>query len=80
VGLRQARSRHENVVVVTIMAKRLLKLVKKDKKRDAEGGKDFANRERRHDRDGKYLEVDPPRLLSYTWVATWTGSAKTRVR
>jgi uncharacterized protein YndB with AHSA1/START domain len=29
---------------------------------------------------GEYLEVDPPRLLSSTWVATWTGDAKTRVR
>lgn len=29
---------------------------------------------------GEYLEVDPPRLLSSTWVATWTGSAKTRVQ
>lgn len=29
---------------------------------------------------GEYLEVDPPRLLSSTWVATWTGNAKTRVR
>jgi uncharacterized protein YndB with AHSA1/START domain len=29
---------------------------------------------------GEYLEVDPPRLLSSTWVATWTGTAKTQVR
>ena len=29
---------------------------------------------------GQYLEVDPPRLLSSTWVATWTGDAKTKVR
>lgn len=29
---------------------------------------------------GEYLEVDPPRLLSYTWVASWTGDVKTTVR
>jgi uncharacterized protein YndB with AHSA1/START domain len=29
---------------------------------------------------GEYLEVDPPRLLVYTWIATWTGSLKTTVR
>lgn len=29
---------------------------------------------------GEYLEVDPPRLLSSTWVATWTGSVKTKIR
>ena len=29
---------------------------------------------------GEYLELDPPRLLSSTWVATWTGDAKTKVR
>jgi uncharacterized protein YndB with AHSA1/START domain len=29
---------------------------------------------------GEYLEVDPPRLLVYTWVASWTGDAKTTVR
>jgi len=29
---------------------------------------------------GEYLEVDPPRLLSSTWLATWTGNVKTRVR
>lgn len=29
---------------------------------------------------GEYLELDPPRLLSSTWVATWTGNAKTKVR
>jgi uncharacterized protein YndB with AHSA1/START domain len=29
---------------------------------------------------GEYLEVDPPRVLSSTWVATWTGAAKTKVR
>ena len=27
-----------------------------------------------------YLELEPPRLLSSTWVATWTGDAKTKVR
>jgi uncharacterized protein YndB with AHSA1/START domain len=30
--------------------------------------------------DGEYLEVDPPRLLVYTWTADWTGSLKTIVR
>jgi uncharacterized protein YndB with AHSA1/START domain len=29
---------------------------------------------------GEYLEIDPPRLLSSTWVATWTGNAKTKIR
>jgi uncharacterized protein YndB with AHSA1/START domain len=29
---------------------------------------------------GEYLHVDPPRLLVYTWIATWTGDAKTTVR
>ena len=29
---------------------------------------------------GEYLEVDPPRVLAYTWVASWTGDAKTTVR
>jgi uncharacterized protein YndB with AHSA1/START domain len=29
---------------------------------------------------GEYLELDPPRLLSSTWVATWTGNAETKVR
>ena len=29
---------------------------------------------------GKYLEIDPPRLLSSTWVATWTGNARTNLR
>jgi uncharacterized protein YndB with AHSA1/START domain len=29
---------------------------------------------------GEYLEVDPPRLLEYTWVASWTGALKTVVR
>lgn len=29
---------------------------------------------------GEYLEVDPPRLLVYTWVASWTGEVKTTVR
>ncbi|MGA7907128.1 MAG: SRPBCC domain-containing protein [Candidatus Sulfotelmatobacter sp.] len=29
---------------------------------------------------GEYLEFDPPRLLVYTWVASWTGDAKTTVR
>ena len=29
---------------------------------------------------GKYLEVDPPRRLSSTWLATWTGKVETRVQ
>lgn len=29
---------------------------------------------------GEYLEIDPPRLLVYTWVASWTGDVKTIVR
>ncbi|MFZ0770002.1 MAG: SRPBCC domain-containing protein [Candidatus Sulfotelmatobacter sp.] len=29
---------------------------------------------------GEYLEVDPPRLLVYTWLATWTGALQTTVR
>jgi len=29
---------------------------------------------------GEYLEVDPPRLLVYTWTASWTGAATTTVR
>ena len=30
--------------------------------------------------DGEYLEIDPPRLLVHTWVASWTGTLKTMVR
>lgn len=29
---------------------------------------------------GEYLEIDPPRLLVYTWTASWTGQATTTVR
>lgn len=29
---------------------------------------------------GQYLEIDPPRLLSSSWAASWTGDAKTNVR
>lgn len=29
---------------------------------------------------GEYLEVDPPRVLASTWLATWTGDAQTKVR
>jgi len=29
---------------------------------------------------GEYLEVDSPRLLVYSWVASWTGAVKTTVR
>ena len=30
--------------------------------------------------DGEYLEVDPPRLLVHTWIASWTSNLKTVVR
>jgi uncharacterized protein YndB with AHSA1/START domain len=29
---------------------------------------------------GRILALDPPRLLAYTWTATWTGDATTSVR
>jgi uncharacterized protein YndB with AHSA1/START domain len=29
---------------------------------------------------GEYLEVDAPRLLVYSWIASWTGAVKTIVR
>jgi uncharacterized protein YndB with AHSA1/START domain len=29
---------------------------------------------------GTYLEIEPPRLLATTWVATWTGDVQTTVR
>jgi uncharacterized protein YndB with AHSA1/START domain len=29
---------------------------------------------------GEVIEIDPPRLLAYTWTASWTGTAKTTVR
>lgn len=29
---------------------------------------------------GEYLELDPPNLLTTTWVASWTGTAQTVVR
>jgi uncharacterized protein YndB with AHSA1/START domain len=29
---------------------------------------------------GEYVEVDPPRVVSYTWVASWSGPLKTLVR
>ena len=29
---------------------------------------------------GEYVEVDPPHLISYTWVASWSGPLKTLVR
>lgn len=28
---------------------------------------------------GEYLEVDPPRRLVHSWIASWTGDAKTTV-
>lgn len=30
--------------------------------------------------DGEYLEVDPPRLLVHTWIASWSGKLNTVVR
>jgi uncharacterized protein YndB with AHSA1/START domain len=30
--------------------------------------------------EGEYLEVDPPRLLVHTWIASYSGSLKTVVR
>jgi uncharacterized protein YndB with AHSA1/START domain len=35
---------------------------------------------RRFEAMGEYLEIDPPRLLAHTWIASWTGDAKTTVR
>src|SRR6266704_3475936 len=35
---------------------------------------------RNFEASGEYLEIDPPRLLVYSWVASWTGEAKTTVR
>jgi len=29
--------------------------------------------------EGKYVEVDPPRLVSYTWIASWSGPIETLV-
>ena len=29
---------------------------------------------------GEYLQIDSPRVLVYSWVASWTGDAKTTVR
>jgi uncharacterized protein YndB with AHSA1/START domain len=29
---------------------------------------------------GEYLEVDPPRCLVHTWIASWSGALKTVVR
>ena len=29
---------------------------------------------------GEYVEINPPRVLAYTWMASWTGDAKTVVR
>jgi len=30
--------------------------------------------------EGEYLEVDSPRLLVHTWIASWSGALKTVVR
>jgi uncharacterized protein YndB with AHSA1/START domain len=35
---------------------------------------------RRFEISGEYLEVDPPRLLIQSWMATWTGNVVTTVR
>lgn len=29
---------------------------------------------------GQYLQIDPPRLLVHSWIASWTGDARTTVR
>jgi len=29
---------------------------------------------------GEYIEIDLPRVISYTWVASWSGPLKTLVR
>jgi uncharacterized protein YndB with AHSA1/START domain len=29
---------------------------------------------------GEYVEINPPRVLAYTWTASWTGDTKTIVR
>jgi uncharacterized protein YndB with AHSA1/START domain len=29
---------------------------------------------------GEYVEIDPPRMVSFTWIASWSGPAKTLVR
>lgn len=29
---------------------------------------------------GEYLEVEPPKLLVHTWIASWTGNVQTTVR
>jgi len=29
---------------------------------------------------GKFLDIDSPRRLRYTWIATWTGSVRTTVQ
>lgn len=34
----------------------------------------------RFEASGEYVEIDRPRLLVYTWVASWTGDFKTSVR
>jgi len=35
---------------------------------------------RNFEASGEYLEIDPPHLLVYSWVASWTGDARTTVR
>jgi uncharacterized protein YndB with AHSA1/START domain len=30
--------------------------------------------------EGEYFEVDAPRVLAYSWVASWTGDVRTTVR
>lgn len=30
--------------------------------------------------NGKFLEIDRPKVLAYTWVASWTGDLETAVR
>ena len=30
--------------------------------------------------EGEYLQVDPPHLVVYTWIASWSGALQTTVR
>lgn len=30
--------------------------------------------------EGEYTEVDPPRVLAHTWIASWAGNLQTEVR
>lgn len=42
---------------------------------------EYVNSEGRNfEASGEYLEIDLPPLLVYSWVASWTGEAKSTVR